>query len=198
MTRRIAAGSMSVLLVLGGCADYVGEDVRSGEVTALPGPTGDVASATTSTTTPPDPADPRTLDVGTCFDDVATTGGDDDPTTSSAAPEALPTEGAFARGEPVLPRSCGEAHRYELYARQDLGAPDGPWPGEDVVAEEADRICTTTFEEFVGIPWAESTLDYAALHPSEQSWGAGDRAVSCALFDLGLAPLEGSMGGRER
>lgn len=175
------------IVALAGCADYVGDDVRSGA--AAPGAAVEAAigGASTSTTTPPAPVDPRTLEVGACFDDVEV-----------AADQPPPGPAGVEAGQPVVPRTCVEEHRYELYAREALAAADAPWPGADAIAEQADGYCTASFESFVGAAWAESTLDYAAQVPDEARWAAGERNVSCALFDLELGPLEGSMAGTGR
>ena len=95
-------------------------------------------------------------------------------------------------GGQVVPRTCEEPHRFELFATVALGPPEAGWPGPEQVGEDALRACTTAFEDFVGVEWAASTLDHVALVPDEAAWAAGERSARCVLFDLGLEPLEGS------
>lgn len=189
MTRRSRRVGLALLgLLAASCADHVGDDLRRGAASLPPAIEEEIiAAGTTTTTTPPDPVPPRTLELGTCFDDA--------PTPEGTAPA---TVDALLAGGLGVPRSCAEEHRYEVYAHVELGAPDAPWPGRDAVAEESDRVCTARFEEFVGREWAGSTLDHLSLLPDEAAWAAGERRGSCVLFDLGLVPLEGSMEGSGR
>jgi hypothetical protein len=168
-------------------ADWVGDDLRPGDVLFIERPEA-VADVSTSTTTlPPDPVDPRTLVVGACADDV--------PGADGVVPEAID---ALAAGSPVVPRTCGEEHRYEVFAVAELAAADAGWPGVEQVDEDALRSCTAQLEEYVGVVWTESTLDIVALAPDEARWAEGDRVVHCVLFDLGLEPIEGSTAGTGR
>jgi len=168
---------------LGGCADWVGEDVEGGQAAVIERPDVVTPSATSSTV-PPEPVPVRALEVGGCADDVADAEG-----------QTRTDIGAVAEGGNVLPRSCDGEHRYELYSRVDVGAPDAGWPGAEQVSEDALRGCTSAFEAFVGVGWNESSLDLVAVVPDEAAWAAGDRAAWCVLFDLGLAELEGSASG---
>lgn len=164
-------------IVLSACADYVGDDIRtidaSGPDLVVPfaelGPPEEPP-------VPPEPVDPTTLEVGDCFDD---------PEDSDLV--------AFGAGREVGRVPCTQPHRFEVYARVMSTESGGMWPGVAVLEESADRQCAELFEEFVGIPWAESTLDFLVLAPTEARWAAGDGLVSCALFDLGLVPVTGSM-----
>lgn len=177
-------------LLLASCADYVGDDIREGRAQTPGGREAVALDGTTTTTIPPDPVDPRTLPDGACFDDPA------DPAHPEGAPPAGPA--AIEPGAQVVPRTCAEEHRYEIYARGEVGTAEDVWPGEGAVAEAADTLCTPRFEEFVGSEWADSSLDYVALVPDDARWAAGDRVVTCLVIDIGLAPLIGSMAGTER
>jgi hypothetical protein len=61
--------------------------------------------------------------------------------------------------------------------------PDGDFPGEEAVVEQADESCTAEFESFVGLPYEESALYLSYLTPSEETWPAGDREVLCTVYD---------------
>lgn len=79
---------------------------------------------------------------------------------------------------PVVP--CGEPHDGEVYAEMTL--PDGDYPGEDAVGEQADTYCYDQFTSFVGLVWEESTLDYSPLTPTEAGWdGYDDRLIQCVV-----------------
>jgi hypothetical protein len=178
--------ALAVLAVLvAGCADYVGDDLRTGDYPRRDLVAFDeaaVLAAQPDEPRTPDPVDPRTLEVGDCFDDL---GG--------------PPLRAFGWGQPVDRVPCTSAHRYEVYARPALGdhATD-PWPGTSLADETADRRCVEAFEAFVGVPWSSSELDFLVLVPDESTWSGGDTRASCALFDLGLRPLVGSAEGAGR
>ncbi|MBK5222716.1 MAG: septum formation family protein [Acidimicrobiia bacterium] len=187
MTRARLLPLALVVFGVAACADYVGDDVRSGRATIPEGAEELFTAQPTVPTLPPDPVDPRSLGVDACFDDVADETGEQ--------PDGIDT---YLAGEPVVPLDCRHPHRYELFATGKLAAPGAAWPGAEAIAEQADSYCVAQFSTFVGTPWAGSTLDYAAQVPNEDRWSAGDRRVSCALFDLGLSPLEGSMAGRAR
>jgi hypothetical protein len=186
MTARRWVGLLALPLVvaMAGCADWVGEDVESGDAAAIQRPDDVSAPPTTASTVPPDPVDPRGLAVGDCADDAA------------AADGTLPaTIDVVAQGGPVVPRVCIEPHRYEVYAVTELAAPEAPWPGPDQLGEDALDLCTRRLEDYVGVAWVDSELDLLFLVPDEATWATGDRVVRCILFDLGLEPLDGSAAG---
>lgn len=100
------------------------------------------------------------LDEGTCFtsDDV------DDEGVVDPAPVA----------------SCDEAHQAEVYAVSSL--PDGEWPGEAAVADQALRVCEGEFEDFVGVDYWSSVADYGVFGPTEESWRGGDHELRCFAY----------------
>ena len=172
-----------VALVAAGCGDYVGDDVRAGDY-----PRKDaVAFAETETlagnavVSPPDPepVDPYRLAPGSCFEDL------DEPPLR-----------AFTLGQEVGLVACELPHRFEVYAHVAVEAePDEQWPGDAAIDERTDMACLDAFEAFVEVAWEDSTLDYLYLSPTRDRWETGQRHGVCALFDLGLAPLEGSVAG---
>jgi len=50
----------------------------------------------------------------------------------------------------VLVVPCSEEHVYEVYGEFSL--PEGDYPGEDAVTEDADNRCLDLFTDFVGLP----------------------------------------------
>ena len=97
------------------------------------------------------------LEVGDCMDDFGT--ADD---ISSV---------------PIV--DCNEEHDAEVYATEDIDSDS--FPGESGVSDAAEEICIGAWEDFVGIPYEESLLDYGALTPSEESWALGDKEVVCTI-----------------
>lgn len=115
------------------------------------------------------------LEVGTCFNDA-----------DSTATELSEV--------PIV--DCSEPHDNEVYHLFDL--PDGDYPGEAAVSTAANEGCLDAFAGYVGTAYLDSELDYFPLTPTSGSWDAGDREVVCALYDLTLAQLTGSMQGAGR
>jgi hypothetical protein len=78
--------------------------------------------------------------------------------------------------------SCSEPHGAEIYAV--VGLPEGDFPGDEAVLVQAVEVCGAEFEGFVGLPYEESVLEFSYLYPTEESWDAGDRSVTCSVVDL--------------
>lgn len=90
---------------------------------------------------------------------------------------------------------CDQPHDNEAYHVFDL--PDGDYPGDDALAEQAFTACETPFGEFVGLSYADSELDLFPITPTEASWQQGDREVICAVF-LPEQQLTGTVKGSGR
>ncbi len=110
------------------------------------------------------------LGTGDCFDDPA---GDE---TEVASVAAMP---------------CDQPHDNQAYAVFDL--PDGDWLGSEVVVEAAFNGCLERFEAAIGESYEVSPLDILPLYPTEASWDAGDREVVCAVYNVDLSKLTGSV-----
>ena len=82
-------------------------------------------------------------------------------------------------GEETVP--CSKPHSEEIYVTPTL--PEGDFPGQDAIFEQAEELCITEFESFIGLPYEESALDIDISTPSERTWRVGDRLVICAIFD---------------
>ena len=67
------------------------------------------------------------------------------------------------------------------------------FPGEDAIFRHAKVACIDAFEEFVGVGFAESSLDMSFLYPNDEGWEFGDRTIQCLAFPLDGQPLEGSV-----
>jgi hypothetical protein len=102
------------------------------------------------------------LEVGDCLADSVPTGGEKVFTF-----ETVP---------------CSQPHSEEVYAVVTL--PEGDFPGEEAVVAQADEVCDTEFESFVGLPYEESVLYSNYLYPTDaQTWNAGYRKLTCTVYD---------------
>ncbi len=93
---------------------------------------------------------------------------------------------------PTVP--CGEPHEGEVYASHALA--DGDFPGDEAVAAQAEELCYSDFQAFVGLAYEDSTLDFSTMYPTADSWQLlDDREVLCVVVDPAAAvtgTLEGA------
>ncbi len=81
---------------------------------------------------------------------------------------------------PIVP--CDEPHDSEVFHEFDIEGTE--FPGDDAVTQAAQEGCGgEAFTEFVGLEYASSKYGVSYYTPLEQGWGAGDRTVSCTIFD---------------
>jgi len=117
------------------------------------------------------------LEVGTCFNDEGT-----GPDEISSVPEV----------------DCSEPHDNEVFALIDYTESD-VYPGTAEMTEIGTNVCIEQFDAYVGIAYLESELEVFAITPSESSWNdSNDREVICALYNLDLSKMTGSMQGAAR
>jgi hypothetical protein len=115
-----------------------------------------------------------TLEVGTCFDDS-------EESQISEVPEV----------------DCSEPHDNEVFAVFDYTETD-TYPGSDPMADAAKALCIDEFDSYVGMTYLDSALEVFPITPTQGSWDNGDREVICALYNLDLSKLTGSMQGAAR
>jgi len=78
---------------------------------------------------------------------------------------------------------CEEPHDFEVFHASDLSGGD-TFPGEEEVAGLADEACLDAFEDFVGVDWESSTLEYTTLFPTAEGWeDHDDREALCLVLD---------------
>src|SRR5215207_1636944 len=149
-----AAGGVLAVAVVGGCS-ALGGDVASR--LAEPGSERETTSSETGQVFA------AHVDVGDCLRD---------PTTS------------LADGENEIERvrtvSCLEQHAEEVYASVTLIGIE--FPGIEVIGVRASIGCIGRFEDFVGVPYAESILELSYLTPTEESWAGGYRVDLCTVY----------------
>ncbi|MDH4148005.1 MAG: septum formation family protein [Acidimicrobiia bacterium] len=76
---------------------------------------------------------------------------------------------------------CDTAHTHEVYAVIPYEA-DDVYPGTQELTTFADGRCLAEFEDYVGVPYDDSTLRFSYLLPSLNSWNdRDDRAVICVI-----------------
>ena len=84
-----------------------------------------------------------------------------------------------------VPRvSCDDPHDSELFAI--LGVEGSTFPGERELVSQGQDRCARAFGDFIGIPFANSRLDFRFYYPTASSWAQGDRTIYCVAFDPGL------------
>lgn len=77
--------------------------------------------------------------------------------------------------------SCDRPHTDEVYFIFEVE--DGAFPGDDALGETAWDGCLAQFDDYVGIPYDDSTIDFYTYQPTKGSWTrADDRTVQCILF----------------
>ena len=84
-----------------------------------------------------------------------------------------------------VPRvDCEDPHDSELFAI--LGTEGSAFPGEQELVTQGQDRCARAFGDFIGIPFANSTLDFRFYYPTASSWAQGDRTIYCLAYDPGL------------
>jgi hypothetical protein len=117
------------------------------------------------------------MSVGDCFNDSTEMASDSEFEVSSVA------------GVP-----CSEPHDNEVYAIFDVSVDS--YPEGDGMSELAFNSCLKRSEPFVGKDYQSSALDIFPMYPTLQSWKQrDDREVICAVYDMTLAKLDGSVAG---
>jgi hypothetical protein len=92
---------------------------------------------------------------------------------------------------PVVP--CDQAHDAQISGLELL--PAGAWPGQDAVHRGAADLCRKALQNFVGISYEESVLEFHSFTPTSAAWAAGDRSVLCDVSDpkgMTIGTLAGS------
>lgn len=76
---------------------------------------------------------------------------------------------------------CAQEHRYEVFNVAKVDGYD-VYPGPTKLASAADGLCLGAFEDYVGIPYLDSQVQFTYLYPSISSWQEeDDRSVVCIL-----------------
>ena len=159
----------------------------------------DVATPTSTTT---DDTDATTT---TDPDDVTTTTLDDDEVSAFDLGEGDcfdlvdVDDGAAVAFTTVQLVVCDDEHQAEIFAIEMLDTPVGEaFPGTEARDQAAQALCEPGFEEFLGVPLAESELLLIWLAPTDESWDDDDREVACAVAAPEGESLTGTTAGAAR
>jgi hypothetical protein len=86
---------------------------------------------------------------------------------------------------------CDDPHDGEIFASVELH--EQTRPSSTRLDEIGEQACAARFEEYVGIPWEDSTLDIFWVGPSGATWAVGDHTLMCVLVMSNDQRLVGSM-----
>jgi hypothetical protein len=87
---------------------------------------------------------------------------------------------------------CTDPHGYEMFHLATWSGPDG-YPTEDAMLDFIFQACVPVFEDYVGMSYETSVIDFVPFTPTEGGWNDGDRVVQCALYDPGNEQLTTSL-----
>jgi hypothetical protein len=71
---------------------------------------------------------------------------------------------------------CGEPHKGEIFAVMTM--PDGDFPGQSAI-EKYQNKCAPELAKYSPQAASDPEIGLFVLYPSEDSWGEGDRTVTC-------------------
>ena len=85
---------------------------------------------------------------------------------------------------------CDQTYDRQVMLRRNIS--DGSYPGDTTVAQTAHQWCRDELELNRGeLERADFALEVELWHPTENTWGSGDRMVSCFLTRPDGAGLSG-------
>ncbi|PDP86980.1 hypothetical protein CQJ94_14280 [Glycomyces fuscus] len=183
---RVALGTLAVGATLAatacGSLPLLPPALQNGGETVTPEPV-DTATPTDSAESPEpvetETAEPEYVNVGTlvlgdCFNEMDRSGD----------------------GISEVPKvDCSQPHDYEIYHVGDIQE-SGDYPGADRVSQLADEMCRAEFDAFIGLPYADSVIDYEPLSPTEDGWNElNDREVLCLAYNMFGEQVTGSLEG---
>jgi hypothetical protein len=91
------------------------------------------------------------------------------------------------------PVDCHKPHLGEAYLL--LTHPDQlSYPGEEGLTDWAEPLCYARFDDYTGIDYQNSALDFGYLYPTAGGWTGGDREIVCYLYDPGGNDLDEPIG----
>ncbi len=114
------------------------------------------------------------LDLGACVIDRSTPDGSDVDTVEVV--------------------DCETPHDSELFAL--IPVTENSFPGTDYLLREGGTRCQSAFDDFIGVDFTESVLDFTYYYPTPSSWVDGDRSIYCLAHDPGLQTTGSLLGAR--
>jgi hypothetical protein len=91
---------------------------------------------------------------------------------------------------------CDQTHYWEAYSSTQLT--DATYPGNSAVSEQANKLCSDTFEPWSGIAAGDTKYDITFFYPTLQTWtNANDREILC-FVGTEKGGLKGSLKGAKK
>lgn len=75
---------------------------------------------------------------------------------------------------------------------------DGPFPGDEYLADNAASTCRDAFEGYVGVPPEQSEFEYSWIVPTAETWAAGSRHGICLAITGDGSDITGELKGSNR
>ena len=131
---------------------------------------------------------------------------DDDPSVSAfdlkAGACVMPPKEVTVSIDEVDVVGCTKPHTQEVYAVVKYAASGSAtgtdFPGGTALKKFADGKCAERYEDYVGIPYPDSSLFFTYLLPSARSWDqGGDRDVVCLVTTTGARLTESVRGSKK-
>jgi Septum formation len=117
-------------------------------------------------------------------------------TPTAEVGDCFNTDGGEGEVAGISARPCDEPHVYEAYGVFDYPTDNGDdYPGDSAIQTYADDHCKAQFTEYVGVAYDDSIWFSTSITPSEDTWGAGDREIICALHKEDESEVTGSARG---
>lgn len=95
----------------------------------------------------------------------------------------------------VTQHPCTEAHDAEVFSVSQYTAPDGTYPDSSAFDDYAATTCEPAFESYVGETIDASPYDVGYIFPSSDTWGNGDRQITCYATNVDGSKLSQSIKG---
>ena len=87
---------------------------------------------------------------------------------------------------------CDDDHEAQVVGTFDHEGDD--FPGEGAIIEEAEEKCQDLFDDFVGAPVEETSLNLNTINPTEETWNeADDRETLCMAVSADGTSLDQSV-----
>lgn len=104
----------------------------------------------------------------------------------------VPTQSSVST---VTKHPCTEAHDAEVFHNVEYPNQDS-YPISLTFRSFASDACTPAFATYVGQAFEDNPdLDVGFFYPSSDSWGSGDRTVTCYAYRIDRAKLNASVKG---
>jgi putative regulator of septum formation len=87
---------------------------------------------------------------------------------------------------------CTDPHAYEMFHLATWSGADA-FPTDDAMVDFILQACIPVFEDYVGMDYESSAIDFVPFTPTEEGWNDGDRLIQCALVDPGNDQLTASL-----